>query len=167
MVLCPLIWRQAPNSGGASTAPIPLYWAVQENINAMRAAGGLAPLTMDGGFERRSRCPVREFCGRRSFDHSGMTTRSEICAAGPLGSASAVCTGWQGSPAHYANIMEPSFTSMGGAAGSAKRQRDNISCDIILQNISQIKSKYKDDWETIIGNCDSLVLPWRQRLQHL
>ena len=33
----------------------------------------------------------------------------------------------------------------------------NISCDIILQNISQIKSKYKDDWETIIGNCDSLV----------
>ena len=43
------------------------------------------------------------------------------------------------------------------AAGSANRQRDNISCDIILQNISQIKSKYKDDWETIIGNCDSLV----------
>ena len=35
--------------------------------------------------------------------------------------------------------------------------RRNISCDIILQNISQIKSKYKDDWETIIGNCDSLV----------
>ena len=35
------------------------------------------------------------------------------CAAGPLGSASAVCTGWQGSPAHYANMMEPSFTSMG------------------------------------------------------
>ena len=33
----------------------------------------------------------------------------------------------------------------------------NISCDIILQNISQIKSKYKDDWETIIGNCDSFV----------
>lgn len=25
------------------------YWAVQENINAMRAAGGLTPLTMDGG----------------------------------------------------------------------------------------------------------------------
>lgn len=33
----------------------------------------------------------------------------------------------------------------------------SLSCDIILQNISQIKSKYKDDWETIIGNCDSLV----------
>lgn len=42
-----------------------------------------------------------------------MTTRSEICAAGPIGSASSVCTYWQGSPAHYANIMEPSFTSMG------------------------------------------------------
>ena len=67
------------------------YWAVQENINAMRAAAGLSPLTMD----------------------SGLTTRSEICAAGPIGSASSVCTYWQGSPAHYANIMEPSFTSMG------------------------------------------------------
>ena len=47
------------------------------------------------------------------FDHSGMTTRSEICAAGPIGSAGSVCTYWQGSPAHYANIMESSFTSMG------------------------------------------------------
>lgn len=25
------------------------YWAVQENINALRAAGGLGPLTMDSG----------------------------------------------------------------------------------------------------------------------
>ena len=67
------------------------YWAVQENINAMRAAAGLSPLTMD----------------------NGLTTRGEICAAGPIGSASSVCTYWQGSPAHYANIMEPSFTGMG------------------------------------------------------
>ena len=58
-----------------------------------------------------ARC--ESFVAGGPFDHSGMTTRSEICAAGPLGSASAVCTGWQGSPAHYANIMEPSFTSMG------------------------------------------------------
>ena len=43
------------------------YWAVQENINAMRAAGGLAPLNNGQWFERRSRCPVREFCGRRSL----------------------------------------------------------------------------------------------------
>ena len=89
------------------------YWAVQENINAMRAAGGLAPLTMDSGLSAAADARCESFVAGGPFDHSGMTTRSEICAAGPLGSASAVCTGWQGSPAHYANIMEPSFTSMG------------------------------------------------------
>ena len=89
------------------------YWAVQENINALRAAGGLAPLTMDSGLCAVADARCESFVAGDPFDHSGMTTRSEICAAGPLGSASAVCTGWQGSPAHYANIMEPSFTSMG------------------------------------------------------
>lgn len=89
------------------------YWAVQENINAMRAAGGLAPLTMDSGLSAAADARCESFVTGAPFDHSGMTTRSEICAAGPLGSASAVCTGWQGSPAHYANIMGPSFTSMG------------------------------------------------------
>ena len=33
----------------------------------------------------------------------------------------------------------------------------NISCAIILQNIAQLKSLFKDDWEGIIGNCDSLL----------
>ena len=89
------------------------YWAVQENINAMRAAGGLAPLTMDSGLSAAADARCESFVAGGPFDHSGMTTRSEICAAGPLGSASAVCTGWQGSPAHYVNIMEPSFTGMG------------------------------------------------------
>ena len=70
-------------------------------------------LTMDGGLSAAADSRCESFVAGGPFDHSGMTTRSEICAAGPLGSASAVCTGWQGSPAHYANIMEPSFTSMG------------------------------------------------------
>ena len=99
-------WRSIDSSDSA-------YWAVQENINAMRAAGGLAPLTMDSGLSAAADARCESFWAGAHFDHSGMTPRSEICAAGPLGSASAVCTGWQGSPAHYANIMEPSFTSMG------------------------------------------------------
>ena len=89
------------------------YWAVQENINAMRAAAGLSPLTMDSGLSAAADARCESFVAGGPFDHSGMTTRSEICAAGPIGSASSVCTYWQGSPAHYANIMEPSFTSMG------------------------------------------------------
>lgn len=33
----------------------------------------------------------------------------------------------------------------------------NISCDIILQSKSQMASLFKDDWEGMIGNCDSLI----------
>ena len=36
-------------------------------------------------------------------------------AAGPIGSASSVCSYWQNSPAHYVNITNASFTSMGVA----------------------------------------------------
>lgn len=91
------------------------YWAVQENINAMRAAGGLAALTMDGGLSAAADSRCESFVAGGPFDHSGMTTRSEICAAGPIGSASSVCSYWQDSPAHYNNIMNSSFTSMGVA----------------------------------------------------
>lgn len=91
------------------------YWAVQENINAMRAAGGLAALTMDGGLSTAADSRCESFVAGGPFDHSGMTTRSEICAAGPIGSASSVCSYWQDSPAHYNNIMNSSFTGMGVA----------------------------------------------------
>lgn len=33
----------------------------------------------------------------------------------------------------------------------------NISCDIILQNIAQIKKLFKDDWEGLLGNCDTML----------
>ena len=89
------------------------YWAVQENINAIRAAMGLSPLAMDGGLSAAADARCESFVAGGAFDHSGMTTRSEICAAGPIGSASSVCSYWQNSPAHYANITNASFTSMG------------------------------------------------------
>lgn len=89
------------------------YWAVQENINAIRAASGLSPLAMDGGLSAAADARCESFVAGGAFDHSGMTTRSEICAAGPIGSASSVCSYWQNSPAHYANITNASFTSMG------------------------------------------------------
>lgn len=91
------------------------YWAVQENINAIRAAAGLSPLAMDGGLSAAADARCESFVAGGAFDHSGMTTRSEICAAGPISSASSVCSYWQNSPAHYANITNASFTSMGVA----------------------------------------------------
>lgn len=32
-----------------------------------------------------------------------------------------------------------------------------MSCSIILQNLAQLKTMYKDDWQTILGNCDSFL----------
>ena len=32
-----------------------------------------------------------------------------------------------------------------------------ISCTIIIQALSQLKSMYKDDWEVLVGNCDSCL----------
>ena len=68
---------------------------------------------MDGGLSAAADARCESFVAGGAFDHSGMTTRSKICAAGPIGSASSVCSYWQNSPAHYANITNASFTSMG------------------------------------------------------
>lgn len=39
----------------------------------------------------------------------------------------------------------------------ATMRKYEISCNIILQNLAQIKTMYKDDWQTMIGNCDSFL----------
>ena len=54
------------------------YWAVQENINAIRAAAGLSPLAMDGGLSAAADARCESFVAGGAFDHSGMTTRREI-----------------------------------------------------------------------------------------
>ena len=52
------------------------YWAVQENINSIRAAVGLSPLAMDGGLSAAADARCESFVAGGAFDHSGMTTRS-------------------------------------------------------------------------------------------
>lgn len=91
------------------------YWAMQEQINAVRAAGGLPALAMDSGLSAIADARCESFVAGGPFDHSGMVTKSEILAAGPLGSASAACAAWVASPTHYANIMRTDISSMGVA----------------------------------------------------
>ena len=91
------------------------YWSVQENINAIRAAGGLGALSMSDSLSASAGTRCENFVAGGAFDHSGMITKSEICASGPIGSASEVCTAWQDSPDHYANIMRTDISSMGVA----------------------------------------------------
>ena len=47
------------------------YWAVAENINAMRAAAGLPALTVDGGLSSIANSRCDSFASGGSFDHSG------------------------------------------------------------------------------------------------
>lgn len=87
------------------------YWAVLNNINAMRAAGGLAPLSANSSLDAiaDSRCDYQLV--NDTLSHDGAQT-PEILAQSQK-SASEVCTGWQNSPAHYAVIMNPNFTQIG------------------------------------------------------
>lgn len=39
----------------------------------------------------------------------------------------------------------------------ATMRKYEISCAIILQNLAQLKTLYKDAWESITGNCDTLL----------
>ena len=89
------------------------YWAVQDNLNLIRAEVGLPALTMDSSLSAAASARCESFVAGGSFDHSGMTTAGEILAAGPLRSASEVCQAWKDSPDHYANITNPNFTTMG------------------------------------------------------
>ena len=88
------------------------YWAVAENINAMRAAAGLPALAVDGELSSIANSRCDSFASGGSFDHSGAVC-GEIIAAGPFASASSVCAAWQSSPDHYASIVSPNYSSMG------------------------------------------------------
>ena len=53
----------------------------------------------------------------------------------------------------FANVSLPD----GYARLQATMRSRNIMATIILQNISQLKALFKDDWEGIIGNADSFI----------
>ena len=63
----------------------------------------------------------------------------------------------------FANIGQiPDFTKK-----LATMRQYEISCTIILQNLAQIKTMYKDDYESIIGNCDSFLFLGGQEMTTL
>ena len=87
------------------------YWAVLNNINAMRAAGGLSALSASSSLDSiaYSRCDYQ--LKNNTLSHDGAQT-PEILAQSQK-SASEVCSAWQNSPSHYAVIMNPNFTQIG------------------------------------------------------
>lgn len=62
---------------------------------------------------------------------------------------------------HHVRIIADEFANIGTIPNFDKliatMRRREISVSIILQNLSQIKNLYKDNWESITGNCDSFL----------
>ena len=61
----------------------------------------------------------------------------------------------------HVRFMLDEFANIGSIPDFEKliatmRSRE-VSVSIVLQNLAQIKSKYKESWETITGNCDSFL----------
>lgn len=87
------------------------YWAVANNINAMRAEGGLSALTVSSSLSSIANDRCVYLIANDVFSHDGATTAEILCSGAT--SASAACTGWKNSPSHYSNIMTPGYTQMG------------------------------------------------------
>ena len=77
-------------------------------------------------------------------------------------------------PCHVHFVLDeaPSI-NLGGLPRELSTMRSrNISCSTIIQNMAQIKELYKDSWETIPGNSDTILylghhpLSGRQRAEH-
>ena len=87
------------------------YWAVANNINAMRTEGGLSALTVSSSLSSIADSRCEYLIANDVFSHDGATTAEILCSGAT--SASAACTGWKNSPSHYSNIMTPGYTQMG------------------------------------------------------
>ena len=75
-------------------------------INSLRASLGLGELTWDSGLGDIAAARCRQIMD--DFSHNGMTA-PEICAMGTPDGASTVAA-WQGSSAHYAQMVYPDYT---------------------------------------------------------
>lgn len=62
---------------------------------------------------------------------------------------------------YHVRFMLDEFANIGQIPEFNKKlatmRKYEISCSVILQNLAQIKNMYKDDWGTLIGNCDSFL----------
>ena len=104
------------SGAGGSSAPAAGaghgYWTVYGDggaldlINGIRASVGLGALTWDDGLGDIAAARCRQLMD--DFSHNGMTA-PEICAMGAP-DASSVVSSWQASSAHYAQMVNESYT---------------------------------------------------------
>jgi len=62
---------------------------------------------------------------------------------------------------HHVRFLMDEFANIGQVPDFSQKlatmRKYEISCTIIIQALSQLKALYKDDWEVLIGNCDSQI----------
>lgn len=62
---------------------------------------------------------------------------------------------------HHVRFLLDEFANIGTIPDFSQKlatmRKYEISCTIIIQALSQLKAMYKDDWEVLVGNCDSLL----------
>lgn len=63
-------------------------------------------------------------------------------------------------PVHVRFLLDE-FANIGSIPNFCQRlatmRKYEISCTIVLQALSQIKALYRDEWEVLMGNCDSTI----------
>lgn len=95
-------------------------------MNRVRAAHGLGPLTADTRLTRAARSHSEEMIGSNIFDHGAFGTRmvrfnvtgrlageNLAWGTGASGTAQGVVAAWLASPGHRANLLRPAFTRVG------------------------------------------------------
>lgn len=87
------------------------YWATLENINAYRAAVGVAPLSVDSGLSQIAYTRTLDMVRAGTMSHDGYQT-PEIIAQN-YNSAQSVVDAWAASPGHYAAMTDPGYTVCG------------------------------------------------------
>ncbi len=88
-----------------------VYWAVLDNINAYRAAVGVAPLTVSDSYSSIAYERTLKMVRDGDMTHDGYQT-AEIIAQN-YSSAAAVVNAWAASPGHYAAMTNSKYTVCG------------------------------------------------------
>ena len=88
-----------------------VFWAVLDNINAYRAAVGVAPLTISDNLTSIANTRTDQMLMAGDMSHDGYQT-AEIIAQN-YNSAASVVNAWANSPGHYAAMTNAKYTVCG------------------------------------------------------
>lgn len=117
------LWLHQPASAGSDTD---VLRAVVAQINAARAAQGLAPVVVDGRLTAAAAAHNSQLAAQGRLSHDGFGARMQALIAAGYGfvaenvaagqpTPDAVVAAWLQSPVHRANLLQPVVSAVGVA----------------------------------------------------